>query len=87
VVTPDEERNRRNGHARERHKAVTENALLREARHEFADYTHGGQNPNVGRRVRVKPEQVLEENRVAAHRLLFSTSRPTTFSFLFINIV
>jgi hypothetical protein len=36
--------------------------------------------------VRVKPEQVLEESRVAARRLLSSTSRPTPFSFLFINI-
>jgi hypothetical protein len=36
--------------------------------------------------VRAKPEQVLEENQVAAHRLLSSTSRPTYFSFSFINI-
>jgi len=36
--------------------------------------------------VRVKPEQVLEKNRVAAQSLLSSTSRPTPFSFLFINI-
>ena len=47
-------------------KLVAEDALAREAGHELADHAHRGQDHDVDRRVRVEPEQVLEQDRVAA---------------------
>ena len=40
--------------------------LRAKARDDLADHAHGGQHHDVDRRVRVEPEQVLEEDRVAA---------------------
>ena len=43
------------------------NMRLREnARDDLADYTHRRQNHDVNRRVRIEPEQMLEQQRIAA---------------------
>ena len=67
VVSPDDKGDHGDGHAGKRHKTVAENALLGEAGDQFADHAHGGQNHDVDGRMRIKPEQVLEQNRVATH--------------------
>ena len=56
--------------ARLRHgdELVAEDALAREAGDELADHAHGRQDHDVDGGVRVEPEQVLEEHRVAAQR-------------------
>src|SRR5208282_5963949 len=68
MVSPDEETDHGNRHAGKRHEAVAENTLAREAGDELADYAHARQNHDVDGRVRIKPEQVLKQNRVAANR-------------------
>ena len=50
------------------HEAVAEDALAREARDDLAHDAHRRQHHDVDRRVRVEPEQVLEEERIAAER-------------------
>ena len=47
---------------------VAEDALAREAGDDLADHAHRRQDHDVDGRVRVEPEQVLEEQRVAAER-------------------
>ena len=45
---------------------IAEDALAREAGDDLADHAHAGQNHDVHGRVRVEPEQVLEQQRIAA---------------------
>src|SRR5579863_4642866 len=68
MVSPDQERDDGDGDARERHEAVTEDTFLRERGDEFTDHAHRRQDHDVDRRMGVKPEQVLEEDRIAAYR-------------------
>ena len=68
VVRPDEEAEHRDRQARERDERVAEDVLAREAGDDLADHAHRRQDHDVDRRVRVEPEQVLEEHRVAAER-------------------
>src|SRR5579863_341409 len=68
VVSPDQETDYGDGHTGERHKAVAENALAGKAGDELADYAHARKNHDVHGGMRIEPEQVLEENRVAADR-------------------
>ncbi len=48
--------------------AVAEQRLAREAGDHFADDAHAGQDHDVDGRVAVEPEQVLEQQRIAAQR-------------------
>ncbi len=52
--------------ARERDELVAEDRLPREAGDDLADHAHARQDHDVDGRVRVEPEQVLEQDRVAA---------------------
>ena len=47
---------------------VAEDALAGEAGDDLADHAHARQDHDVDRRVRVEPEEVLEEDRIAAER-------------------
>ena len=47
-------------------KRVAEDALAGEAGDDFADHAHAGQDHDVDGRVGVEPEQVLEQQRIAA---------------------
>ena len=49
-------------------KRVAEDLLAAEGRDQLADDAHRRQDHDVDGRVRVEPEQVLEEHRVAAER-------------------
>ena len=49
-------------------KRVAEHGLAAERRHQLADHAHGRQHHDVHRRMRIEPEQVLEQHRIAAAR-------------------
>ena len=66
VVGPDQEAEHGDGQRREGDEAVAEDPLAREGRDDLADDPHRRQDHDVDRRVRVEPEQVLEQHRVAA---------------------
>ena len=66
VMAPDEEAQQRERHARVGDGAVAEDRLARERRDQFADDRHARQNHDVDGRVRVEPEEVLEQHRIAA---------------------
>ena len=66
VMRPDQESEDRDGDGREGDEAVAEDALAREAGNDFGDDAHGGQNHDVDRGMRVEPEQVLKQERIAA---------------------
>ena len=68
VVRPHEEAEDGNRQAREGDERVAEDALAREAGDDLADRAHRRQNHDVDGRVRVEPEHVLEQHRVAAER-------------------
>ena len=68
VVAPDEEAEHRDAEAGERHERVAEHLLAAEGGDQLADDAHRRQNHDVDRRVRIEPEQVLEQHRIAADR-------------------
>src|SRR5882762_7946318 len=66
VVGPDKEADYGDGDAGAGDKRIAKDGLAREGGNDFADDAHGRQNHDVDGGMGVKPEQVLEENRVAA---------------------
>ena len=68
VVAPDQEAEHGDAEARERDERVAEDLLAAEGGDELADDAHRRQDHDVDGRVRVEPEQVLEQHRVAAER-------------------
>src|ERR1700691_3736811 len=79
VMRPDQESKDGDGHARHGDKLVAEHAFAREAGHQFADHSHRGQDHDVNGRMRVKPEQVLEQNRVPAKSGIEDAKMQETF--------
>ena len=65
-MRPDQKSEDSDGDRREGHEAVAENTLAREAGDDFAHDAHRGQNHDVDGGMRVEPEQVLKQHRVAA---------------------
>src|SRR5882724_1335553 len=75
-MSPYKKAKHRNGQARESHEAVTKDVLARKVSNQLADYSHSGQNHDVDRRVRIEPEQMLKQYRIAADcRIKDSNSR------------
>jgi len=66
VVRPDEEAENGDGYARQGDELEAEDAFAREAGDEFTDDAHRRQDHDVHGRMGIEPEQVLEEQRVAA---------------------
>ena len=65
-MRPDQESEDGDGDRREGDEAVAEDALAREAGNDFGDHAHRRQNHDVDGGMRVEPEQVLEQQRIAA---------------------
>src|SRR3989441_564691 len=66
MVCPDQKSEDCNRNTRHRHEVVTEDAFAGETGDHFALYRHRRQDHDVDRRVRVKPEQMLKQQRIAA---------------------
>ena len=60
-------------------KVIAEDFLAREAGDQFADDAHAGQNHDVNRRVRIEPEQMLEQHGVAAQFGIEDADPPEAF--------
>ena len=67
-MAPDKEADDRDGHAGKCDERVAEDVLARERLDDLADHPHRRQDHDVNRGMRVEPEQVLEQDRVAAER-------------------
>ena len=65
-MAPHQEPDEGDGDARERDGAVAEDRLAGERGDDLGDDRHAGQNHDVDGRMRVEPEEVLEQHRVAA---------------------
>src|SRR5207249_6286941 len=61
VVRPNEEADDGDGDAGSRDEGIAEDGLARKSRDDLADHAHGRKNHDVDGRVRVEPEEVLEE--------------------------
>src|SRR2546421_4817741 len=68
MMAPNQETENGDGQAREGHKLITEDIFAREVRNQLADYTHRRQHHDVNRRMRVKPEEMLEQDWIASGR-------------------
>ena len=66
MMSPDQKPEQRDCQTRDRHEFVAKDAVTGEAADDLADHTHRGQNHDVDRRMGVEPEQVLEQDRIAA---------------------
>ena len=66
MVAPDQEADQRDPQDRIDHEVVAEDPPPRVAGDELRDHAEGGQDHDVDGRVAVEPEQVLEQDRVAA---------------------
>ena len=65
-MRPDDEADHRDADTGSGDEVVAKNRFAREGGNDFADHAHGRQNHDVHGRMRVEPEQVLEQNRIAA---------------------
>ena len=68
VMAPNQKAEHGNGEAGEGNEAVAEDPLAGEACNQLAHDTHRRQNHNVNRRVRIKPEEMLKQQRISAQR-------------------
>ena len=66
VMPPDQGTHDGNGHRGVGNRLVSEDRLVGKGRDDFGDGAHGRQDHDVDRRVRVDPEQVLVEERIAS---------------------
>ena len=66
MVCPDQEPYQGNRHRRDSHPLVAKERFAGEGRQQFTDDTQARQYEDINRRVGVEPEQVLEEQHVAA---------------------
>src|SRR5215475_13002438 len=78
-MRPDEEPEDRDRDRRERNEHVPEDPLAREAGDDFGNDTHRRQNNDVDGGMRVEPEQVLEQQRVAAQFRIEDTEMQGAF--------
>ena len=65
-MSPNQKAQHGDRDARYRHKGVAKDRLAGEARNDLSDHSHGWENHDVDSGMRVKPEQVLKEQRIAA---------------------
>ncbi len=65
MVAPHQETQDRDSHARIGDEAIAEDRPPRETGNDLGDDPHAGKDHDVDRRVRIEPEQVLEQDRVA----------------------
>src|SRR5207237_4292757 len=79
VVRPNEKPDDSDGDARAGDEGIAEDGLARKSRDDLADHAHGRKNHDVDGRVRIEPEEVLEENRVAAQRRIEETEMKHAF--------
>ena len=66
VMAPDQKPENGNGHAGGADPGVAENPFTRKTGDQFTDHPHSRQNHDVNRRMRIKPEEMLKQNRIAA---------------------
>src|SRR4029077_3855998 len=66
MVRPDEESEDRDGYRGEGDEAISKDALAREAGNDLGDDAHRGQNHDVDGGMRIEPEQMLEQDGIAA---------------------
>jgi hypothetical protein len=66
MVRPDQEAEDGDGDRGERDEAIAEDALAGKASNDLADDAHRRQNHDVDGGMGIEPEQVLEEQRIAA---------------------
>src|ERR1700686_4515855 len=79
MVAPYQEADHRDRKAGKYDELVSEDSMVRVCGDQLADHTHTRQNHDVDRRMRIEPEQVLEENRIAAQRGIEYTYSPDAF--------
>src|SRR5260370_33994067 len=79
MVPPDEKPKDGNGHTRTGDEFISEYRFASEGGDQFTDNAHGGQNHDVNDWVRIKPEEMLEENRIAAERRIEETEMEDAF--------
>src|SRR5437867_9385631 len=67
-MAPDQKTEDCDRQARERNKPVAKDVLARHVRDQLADHPHRRQYHYVNRRMRIEPEQMLEQDRIASER-------------------
>src|ERR1044072_4454874 len=78
-MTPDKKTENRNGQTREGNELIAEDILASKVCNQFANDAHAGQDHDIDSRVRIKPEQVLKQNRVASNSRVKNSNVSETF--------
>src|SRR3972149_686434 len=81
MMSPHQKAGKGDAQTGESDKFVAENMPMREGGDEFADNGHAGQNHDIYGRVRVEPEEMLEQNRVAAHGRVKNSDTGKSFDY------
>jgi hypothetical protein len=78
-MSPDEKSKDSNGYARTGDETISEYRFSSKGGDQFADNAHGGQHHDVNDWVRIKPEEMLKENRIAAESGIKETKMKDAF--------
>ena len=79
VVTPYEEADRGDGQAGESDKVIAKDVLSGETGDQLADHAHAWQDHDVNGRMGVKPEEVLEQDRISTQSRIEDPDVETPF--------
>src|SRR5258708_39221345 len=79
MVPPDEKPKDGNGYTRTGDEFISEYRFASEGGDQFTDNAHGGQNHDVNDWVRIKPEEMMEENRIATQGRIEETEMEDAF--------
>src|SRR5260370_16544467 len=79
MVPPDEKPKDGNGYTRTGDEFISEYRFASEGGDQFTDNAHRGQDHDVNDWVRIKPEEMLEENRIAAEGRIEETKMEDAF--------
>ena len=79
MVTPDEEAEHCDRDTRVSDEVVAKDFFSREAGYQLADHAHAGEDHDVDRRVRIEPEEMLKEQRIATERGIKNADTESAF--------
>ena len=79
VMSPNQKSNDGDGDAGKRDEIIAEDFFARKTGDDFADDAHARQNHDINRRMRIKPKQMLKQNRVAAEFGIENADAPKSF--------
>ena len=78
-MSPDQKTNNGDAETGRSHEMISEEAFASEGRHDFRHHSHSRKDHDVNGRMGIEPEQVLEQDRIAAPRRVEESDMKDSF--------